>query len=99
MTYTQAKLDRIFEYVNKLNVILDEQEYEQFVQQQDLFSDLLKDFLKKHSQEELNSVIEHLKRLQQAVNLLQERSSNESKQLKQKSLALQRNKNKVNAYK
>jgi len=99
MTNIQAKLERIFEFEKKLNALLDEEEYEQFLQQQELLGDLIKDFLKKHSETELNEVIDQLKRLQQIIHSLQERSSSCSQQLKEKSLLLQRNKNKINAYK
>jgi len=99
MTRIHAKLEQLFEFDKKLNQLLDEEQYELFQQQQDLFSDLLKDFLNRHSEDELNSVLAQLKSLRSSVKLLQERTIVSSKQLKEKSLLLQRNKNKIKAYK
>lgn len=99
MTNTQAKLEILFEFEKKLNQLLDEEEYELFLQQQNLFGDQLKNFLNNHSEGELVSVIEHLKRLKSMVESLQQRADIYTKQLKQKSLQLQRNKKKIQAYK
>lgn len=99
MTNVQAKLERLFEFEKKLNLILDEEQYELFLQQQALFGDQVKDLLSKHSEDELNSVIKQLKKLQHNIQLLQDRADVFYKQLKEKSLALQRNKNKIKAYK
>lgn len=99
MTNTQAKLEILFEFEKKLNQLLDEEEYELFLQQQNLFGDQLKNFLNNHSEDELVSVIEHLKRLKSMVESLQQRADIYTKQLKEKSLKLQRNKKKIQAYK
>ena len=99
MNNIKAKLEQIFEFEKKLNTLLDEEEYESFKQQQDLFADQLKDFLKKYSQAELNEEITQLKRLEGLVHKLQNRADIDAKKLKQQSLQLQRNKKKVNAYK
>jgi len=99
MTSIQAKLERLFEFEKKLNQLLDDEQYELFQQQQALFGDLIKDFLNKHSEDELTSVMEQLKKLQHSVKLLQERTDTSFKQLKEKSLLLQRNKKNIKAYK
>jgi len=99
MNNIKAKLEQIFEFEKELNILLDEEDYESFKQQQDLFADQLKDFLKKYSQAELNEEITQLKRLEDLVHKLQNRADIDAKKLKQQSLQLQRNKKKVNAYK
>ena len=99
MNNIKAKLEQIFEFEKDLNVLLDEEKYELFQQQQDIFSKQLKDFLKKHSQYELNEEIQQLKRLEGLVQKLQERANIDTKKLKEQSLKMQRNKSKINAYK
>jgi|GEM_PF-4406100 len=99
MTNTQAKLELLFEFDKKLNQLLDEEEYDLFLQQQALFGDQVKKFLNSHSENELVNVIEHLKRLKIMVESLQKRADMYTKLLKEKSLKLQRNKNKIKAYK
>ena len=99
MNNIKAKLEQIFEFEKDLNVLLDEEKYELFQQQQDIFSKQLKDFLKKHSQYELNEEIQQLKRLEGLVQKLQERANIDAKKLKEQSLKMQRNKSKINAYK
>jgi len=99
MTNLQAKIELLFEFEKKLNLLLDEEEYELFEQQQALFGEQLKNFITKHSEVELCSVIEPLKRLQNMIKLLQDRTTTSSKQLKDKSLLLHRNKKKIKAYK
>jgi len=99
MTNINAKLEVLFEFEKKLTLLLAEEEYEKFKQQQDLFSDQIKDLLSKHSENELNNVIEELKNLQNKVQLLQQQADACYLSLKNKSLLLQRNKNKINAYK
>ncbi|MEI6896498.1 MAG: hypothetical protein V5786_03230 [Psychromonas sp.] len=99
MTRIQAKIERLLDFEKKLNLLLDEQDYELFLQQQDLFGDLLKDFLSKHSENELNNFIKQLKSLEDMVYLLRGRSGACLEKLKEKSLLLQRNKKKIKAYK
>lgn len=99
MGETQAKLDRLFEFVKSLEALLAAEEYEKFNQEQALFGDLLKDFLTKTSQNELVNLIEQLKNMQNMVKSLQQQADIATEQLKQKSLSLQRNKNKIKAYK
>lgn len=99
MTNIQAKLEVLFEFEKKLTLLLAEEEYEKFKLQQDLFSDQIKDLLSKHSENELNNVIAELKKLQNKVQLLQQQADACCISLKNKSLLLQRNKSKINAYK
>ncbi|WP_298940553.1 hypothetical protein [uncultured Psychromonas sp.] len=99
MTNIQAKIDILFEFNKKLNQLLDEEEYADFLQQQNLFGDQVKDCLNSYSEEELLTVIESLKRLKVMVKELQNRADQCTKQLKEKSLTLQRNKKKIKAYK
>jgi len=99
MDNVKVKLEQIFEFEKKLNVLLDEEEYELFQQQQELFSEQLKKFLKEYTQDELNEEILQLKRLEELVQKLHERADNDTKKLKAQSLTMQRNKNKINAYK
>ena len=99
MTNIQAKLEVLFEFEKKLTLLLAEEEYEKFKLQQDLFSDQIKDLLSKHSENELNNVIADLKKLQNKVQLLQQQADACYLSLKNKSLLLQRNKSKINAYK
>lgn len=99
MTNTQAQLELLFEFDKKLNQLLDEEEYDLFLQQQGLFGEQVKNFLNSHSENELVNVIEHLKRLKIMVESLQQRANTYTKRLKEKSLKLQRNKNKIKAYK
>ena len=99
MNNIKAKLEQIFEFEKELNILLDKEDYESFKQQQDLFGDQLKDFLKKYSQAELNEEITQLKRLDDLVQKLRERADIDAKKLKAQSLKMQRNKSKINAYK
>ncbi|TEW51608.1 hypothetical protein [Psychromonas algicola] len=99
MNNIKAKLEQIFEFEKELNILLDEEDYESFKQQQDLFAAQLKDFLKKYSQAELNEEITQLKRLDDLVEKLRERADIDAKKLKAQSLKMQRNKSKINAYK
>jgi len=99
MTSIQAQLERLFELEKELNTLLDEELYEEFLQQQDIFSEQIKYLLDNSSQEEMGSAIAQLKRLESSVQLLQLRSETYFQQLKEKSLSLKRNKKKISAYK
>lgn len=99
MTSIQAQLERLFELEKQLNVLLDEEQYEVFLQQQDIFSDQIKYFLDNNSEDDMGNVIKQLKHLEGAVELLQTRSDSYYQQLKEKSLLMKRNKKKINAYK
>lgn len=99
MNNIKAKLEQIFEFEKELNILLDEENYSSFQQQQELFGDQLKDFLNKYSQHELNEEIKQLKRLEGLVQDLQKRANIDTQKLKGLSLQMQRNKKKINAYK
>jgi hypothetical protein len=99
MTNIQAQLEQLFELEKALNILLDNEEYKQFQQQQELFSDKIKHVLNSQSQQDLNDNIEQLKKLKKSVESLQQRADVEFKELKDKSLLLQRNKKKIKAYK
>ena len=99
MTNIQAQLEQLFEFEKELNNLLDDEEYKQFQQQQELFSDKIKHVLNSQPQQILSDNIAHLKKLKNSVELLQQRADTEFNQLKDKSLSLQRNKNKIKAYK
>ena len=94
----QMRLHKLFEFEKKLHLLLDEQQYGLFNQHQALFGDLLRDFLKKHATSELNSVVEELTMLKSRMAAIQARAVTETQQLKEKTLLLQRNKNKIKAY-
>ncbi len=99
MTSTQAQLEQLFELEKQLNILLDEEQYETFLQKQDTFSDKIKYLLDSSSEEEMGKVIEQLKHLENAVQQIQERSNVYYQQLKEKSLLMNCNKKKINAYK
>jgi len=99
MTNIQAKIEILFEFNKQLNQLLDEEEHDRFLQQQNLFGDQVKDCLNSYSEEELLTVIDSLKRLKIMVKELQIRADQCTKQLKDKSLTLRRNKKKIKAYK
>jgi len=99
MTNIQAKMELLFEFEKELNQLLDTEEYELFHQQQSLFGEQIKNVLNQHSEDELQSVVGYLKRLQSMVASLQQRADIYTKLLKEKSLQLQRNKKKIKAYK
>jgi len=95
----QAALEVLFGFVGKLNKLLDEEKYASFYKQQLLFDDQLKHYFKNYPEKELVDVLERLKILRAQINDLQTRAQIETKQLKEKSLNLQRNKKKIKAYK
>ncbi|PKG39896.1 hypothetical protein [Psychromonas sp. Urea-02u-13] len=99
MNTTQAQLERLFELEKELNILLDEERYEEFLPQQDQFSAQIKYLLDNSPEEEMLRVISQLQRLENAVELLQQRSNVYFLQLKEKSLLQRRNKSKIKAYK
>ena len=99
MTNTKAQLELLFEFEKKLNLLLDEEQYELFQQQQDLFTDQIKNLLDNNSENSLSAVIKELKLLESKIEALQTRSASYFEQLKEKSLLQKRNKNKIKAYK
>ncbi|WP_413701372.1 hypothetical protein ACLKMH_06780 [Psychromonas sp. KJ10-10] len=98
MSNIQAQLDQLFELEKQLNIFLNNEEYEQFQEQQVVFTNKIQALLDTHSQEDLISILKPLKQLQNKLAQLEERSADCSKQLKEKSLVLKRNK-KIKAYK
>ena len=99
MTNIKAKLEILFEFIKKLNQLLDEEKYASFFTQQQFFDDQLKDCLNSYPEEKLVEVLEELKVLRKMVSTLKIRADTETLQLKEKSLSLQRNKKKISAYK
>lgn len=99
MTNIQAQLEQLLELEKQLNIFLDNEEYELFQKQQVVFTNQIQTLLDTHSQEDLISILKPLKQLQNKLAQLEERSADCSKQLKEKSLILQRNKKKIKAYK
>ena len=99
MTNVQASIDRLLESEKHLHKLLDEQHYEQFLEQQAIFGNQLKACVNSYTEVQLLDVIAPLKRLQESLNNLQERAQDISIDLKKKALVLQRNKQKIKAYK
>ncbi|WP_022942378.1 hypothetical protein [Psychromonas hadalis] len=99
MNSINAQLERLFEFEKQLNQLLKDEEYEQFQQQQDLFTDQVKYLLDTNSEEMLATVITQLKQLEDAIKQLQSRSGIYFQELKEKSLLQRRNKKKIKAYK
>ena len=95
----QAQLTKLLEHESQLNTFLDNQEYDLFQEQQNLFSKKIKSILDNSSIESLNTVLEPLKALEIRVIALQRKSELHFNQLKEKSLLQKRNKNKLKAYK
>ena len=98
MTHTQAKLEQLTELETQLNTLLDNEEYEQFQEQQSMFTEQLNTFLNNNSEDDLLPVIVQLKQLETRIAKLQERSTTYLEALKEKSRLLKLNKNKIKAY-
>ncbi|MCG6202441.1 hypothetical protein [Psychromonas antarctica] len=98
-TKIEQQLDELFKLEQQLTTFLDEEKYELFQQQQDIFSDKIKTLLDRNSAETLNTVIEQLKILETNIATLQNKSKQYFKQLKEQSLLQKRNKSKIKAYK
>ncbi|PKF62892.1 hypothetical protein CW745_05580 [Psychromonas sp. psych-6C06] len=94
-----TQLANLFALEEKLSDLLDNEQYEAFQQHQDLFSDQIKALLDNNSEQVLATKVEQLKKLENAVAELQNRSEHYYQALKEKSLQQQRNKNKIKAYK
>ncbi|GLS89416.1 hypothetical protein GCM10007916_04830 [Psychromonas marina] len=99
MTNSQAQLEQLFELEKQLHTLLDDELYSQFQQQQVLFSDKINHLLDSQPEAQLIDNLEQLKKLDHAVQSLQMRADDCFKSLKEKSLLMQRNKNKIKAYK
>lgn len=93
------QLDELFKLEKQLTALLENEEYEQFQQQQDIFTAQIRDVLDSNSPETLTTVINELKQLDTSITVLQNKSEECCRQLKEKSLLQKRNKNKLNAYK
>lgn len=93
------QLEELFEFEKQLTALLENEQYEQFQQQQAIFSAQIRTVLDSNSPETLASVINELKQLDACLTALQNKSEKCCQQLKQKSLLQKRNKNKLNAYK
>lgn len=95
----ESQLIKLFKFEKQLHLLLENEQYEQFQQQQDLFSEQISTLLDSNSAATLNRVIDKLKQLEANIAILQSKSENCFKQLKEKSLLQRRNKNKISAYK
>jgi len=93
------QLEALIKLEQQLTALLENEQYEQFQQQQDIFTAQIRDVLDSNSPETLATVINELKQLDASITLLQNKSEKYCQQLKQKSLLQKRNKNKLNAYK
>lgn len=93
------QLDELFKLEKQLTALLENEQYEQFQQQQDIFTAQIRELLDSNSPETLASVINELKQLDTSISILQNKSELCCQLLKQKSLLQKRNKNKINAYK
>ena len=98
-TKIDLQLDALQEQQVKLSTLLDDAQYEEFQLQQTIFSDQIKDLLTSNSAETLSTVIDQLKMVEEQVKILQKKSEQHFKQLKEQSLLQKRNKNKIKAYK
>jgi len=99
MTNIQAQLEKLFEFEKQLHILLDNEEYQQFQEQQDLFTAQLKFLLDNNSEDVLVTVITQLKQLENVIEQLKSRADIYFEQLKEKSLLQRRNKSKIKAYK
>ncbi|WP_028862516.1 hypothetical protein [Psychromonas aquimarina] len=95
----ELQLDALFDFEQQLQALLDDEQYELFQQQQDLFSDQIKALLDTNSSEDLSRVVTQLKLLEEKIAELQIKSDTCYQQLKEKSLLQKRNKSKIKAYK
>jgi len=93
------QLEELFKSEQQLTALLENEQYEQFQQQQDIFTAQIRKLLDSNSPETLATVINELKQLDTSITVLQNKSEKCCQQLKQKSLLQKRNKNKINAYK
>jgi len=99
MNEVKATFEQFFAFEKVLNLLLDEEDFDAFTEQQNVFQTQLKDFISRCSEQELNEQLPLLEQLEKQVEQLHQRAKVSTNQLKDKSLALQRNKKKLNAYK
>ncbi|MCW8995966.1 MAG: hypothetical protein OQK77_09150 [Psychromonas sp.] len=98
-TPIQLQLEQLFKFEQQLHRLLEDEQYEQFQQQQVVFSAQIKTLLDSSPADRLNTAIDELNLLKKNIARLKNRSENAFKQLRQKSLLHRRNKNRINAYK
>lgn len=98
-TEIDRQLDALLQQQVKLSALLDDAQYEKFQQQQTIFSNQIENLLTNHSAETLSTVIDQLKLVEERIKVLQKKSEQHFKQLKEQSLLQKRNKNKIKAYK
>lgn len=97
-TKIELQLDELFKFEKQLHILLENEQYEKFQQQQDLFSDQIKALLDNNSAATLNRVVDKLKQLQTNIAILQHKSNASFKELKEQYLLQKRNKSKIKAY-
>ncbi len=95
----EDQLNALFAVVKLLHKLIEDEEYEQFKQQQELLSSNLEELLDGSSQEALIFNLEALKKLEAEIEILQEKSQTCMVQLKDRSLKQKRTSNKLKAYK
>lgn len=98
-TLIQTQLEKLLEHELQLNIILDNQDYKSYQEQESLFSEQVKLFIINNSTESLNNITEQIKDFELKIKALQKKSEAHLNQLKEKSLLQRRNKNKLKAYK
>jgi len=99
MNEINATFEQFFIFEKALNALLDDENFDAFSEQQAHFQNQLEAFLKGCSAQQLEQQVVHIERLASLVEQLHQRAERETKKLKDQSLALQRNKKKINAYK
>ncbi|RBW47423.1 hypothetical protein DS885_03225 [Psychromonas sp. B3M02] len=99
MTDLATGIQTLLDSEQQLHKLLDEQQYEQFLQQQEMFGKQLKACISSLTEAQLISAIAPLNQLQERLDTLQSRAEKVGQDLKEKALILQRNKKKINAYK
>ena len=97
--HIEQQLDALLTLQKQLNILLKEEQYEDFLQQQIILSQQIKEFMDSHSPDSLTQVLNKLRRLEEKTTALTIQAESHFKQLKDKSLLQQRNKNRLKAYK
>jgi len=95
----ELQLNTILAFELKLQTLLDEEKYQLFQQQQDIFSTQVISLLTHNSSEELLTIVSKLKVLETRISALQLKSSLCHQKLKEEFLLQKRNKDKIKAYK
>lgn len=97
-TSIEQLLDELLMQQQQLEVLLKEEQYEAFQQQQITLSLQIKRLMNNHSQESLITVFTKLQVLEKKTIQLKALAEVHFKQLKDKSLLQRRNKNRLKAY-